>query len=77
MVALSEPMFEGSFLRTIHIPRSIEAIGNLCFARCPALESVTLEEGSRLISLRIGSFRVSRLSGIQIPPIVEHVGPKI
>lgn len=67
--------FEGSYLKTIEIPKSVTSIGNSAFSDCASLSSIVFESGSQLGSIGNSMFRnCSSLKNITIPASVTSIG---
>ena len=61
-------------LERIEIPASVEIIGGSAFYNCSSLAAVTFEDGSRLKTIRFGTFQnCAALESITIPSSVDSV----
>jgi hypothetical protein len=60
-------------LTAIHLPTSLETIGENCFARCRSLARITLEHKPRLSRLETVVLAESRLAVIHLPASLEVI----
>ena len=74
LVTIGEGAFAYSELTSIEIPASVVAIGDQAFYRCPSLQSITFEKGSKLKTIGKGAFVNSPLTSVEIPASVENIG---
>lgn len=67
--------FAGTDYSKIHVPATIEKIGNAAFAFCNLLESVEFEEGSGIEEISHGAFGNSTaLKEVRLPESVKKIG---
>jgi hypothetical protein len=66
--------FNGSGLRAIQIPSSVEIVGEHCFWECISLDEVTFESGCKLQRIEKQAFGESCVKAIRIPSNVEIIG---
>jgi hypothetical protein len=59
--------FSRSWLRAIHLPRSIEEIYESSFHKCTSLVSVTFDVNSRLQQIELRVFAFTRVNEIALP----------
>ena len=64
--------FLGTSIKTIRIPRTVEAIGQSAFFDCRNLKTVILNEGLKRIVQ--GAFENSSIESITFPGTVQWVG---
>jgi len=74
LVTIGEGAFAYSELTSIEIPASVVAIGDQAFYRCPSLQSITFEKGSKLKTIGKHAFSETALMSIEIPASVENIG---
>lgn len=67
--------FSGSFIRSIHLPKSVEVIGPSAFMDCRLLSHVSFEEGSLLKRLESKVFANTGICSFEIPENVEFICP--
>ena len=62
-------------LRELHVPKSVEVLGEGCFSSCSSLERVTFEAGSGLKRIEKQAFSgCSSLKALEVPKSVEVLG---
>jgi hypothetical protein len=69
-------VFYRSGLTAVHLPASIEVIGESCFYSCGSLTSVTFDAGSRLSRIESDAFASSGVQTVHIPASVEFIDPR-
>jgi hypothetical protein len=70
-----ESAFEGSGLKRIVIPRSVEVIGACAFLKCSKLTQVVFEKGCRLATIGNLAFACcSRLNDVSFPSFLKAIG---
>jgi hypothetical protein len=65
--------FAGSGLRSIRLPRSVEAICESCFADCKSFASVTVASDSRLQRIEEYAFRSTAVREMTIPGGIHFI----
>ena len=76
LTAISPSAFKGcEQLKSVFIPKNVEYIRNFAFQNCSQLETVIIEEGSKLTSINDLSFSgCNNLQKIVIPSGVTYIG---
>jgi hypothetical protein len=71
---IEESAFQWSGLKSIKIPSSVIALGEMSFYKCKSLKSVEFESGCQLKGIGEEAFYESGLRSIEIPSSVVTLG---
>jgi hypothetical protein len=71
---LEGDVFRGTPLQSISLPRSIEIIGDSCFANCHSLTEVKFAPDCRLHTLKSLAFYSSGLECVTVPRSLRSIG---
>ena len=70
----SEEVFKDSSLESIMLPRALRVIGNLAFAHCRHLKSVSFGENPMLEKIESKAFFDCGLESFEAPPRLKKIG---
>ena len=78
LLRIGKNALNGSFLKTITIPASVQEIGASAFASMTVLTTVTFAENSMLVSIGDAAFKsCTKLTAIDIPDGVDEMGTEV
>lgn len=74
VVCIAQSAFDGTAIRSVVIPASVETVSYEAFMRCSSLTSVTFAQDGKLKKIDSGAFRYTGLTEVDIPATVEIIG---